>query len=291
MARSGGQAKKGTATTKSDQSKKARSASAAPRPLRANAKHEEELYQDIPPLMGESVNRDIAGVVLAVIAVASMIAVVAPASAPVTSAVSSFYHLGFGLGAYVLPVAMLAVAALLFLRDRAPVNARTTVGIAVIFVFICSALSLMVPNTELSTAAMFEPHNLASSGGYLGAFVASALQNALGKSIAMVLCVGGVILGMVIIGFSVSQFVQGAAARAAQIAQKRKVDLNDNPWGEAVPAVTPSTVRTRPLPQPASSNRSSMTSPRPRPRFWATARPPFFLVQMMMRMMVIPLSM
>lgn len=236
MARSGGQAKKGTATTKSDQSKKARSASAAPRPLRANAKHEEELYQDVPPLMGESVNRDIAGVVLAVIAVASMIAVVAPASAPVTSAVSSFYHLGFGLGAYVLPVAMLAVAALLFLRDRAPVNARTTVGIAVIFVFICSALSLMVPNTDLSTVAMFESHNLASSGGYLGAFVASALQNALGKSIAMVLCVGGVILGMVIIGFSVSQFVQGAAARAAQIAQKRKVDLNDNPWGEAVPA-------------------------------------------------------
>ena len=99
MARSGGQAKKGTATTKSDQSKKARSASAAPRPLRANAKHEEELYQDVPPLMGESVNRDIAGVVLAVIAVASMIAVVAPASAPVTSAVSSFYHLGIGLGA------------------------------------------------------------------------------------------------------------------------------------------------------------------------------------------------
>ena len=58
----------------------------------------------------------------------------------------------------------------------------------------------------------------------------------------MVLCVGGVILGMVIIGFSVSQFVQGAAARAAQIAQKREVDLNDNPWGEAVPPSLPSTV-------------------------------------------------
>ena len=239
MARYGGQGKKGTTATKSDQSKKARGSSAAPRPLRANAKHEEELYQDLPPLMGESVNRDIAGVVLAIVAVASMIAVVAPASAPVTRAVSSFYHLGFGLGAYVLPIAMLAVAALLFLRDRAPVNVRTTFGIAVIFVAVCSALSLMVPNTDLSTVAMFEPHNLASSGGYLGAFIASALQNALGKSIAMVLCVGGVILGMVIIGFSVSQFVQGAAARAAQIAQKRKVDLNDNPWGEAVPDAAP----------------------------------------------------
>ena len=235
MARNGGQDKKGTTATKSDQSKKARSSSAAPRPLRANAKHEEEMYQDLSPLMGESVSRDIAGVVLSIIAVASMIAVVAPASAPVTSAVSSFYHLGFGLGAYVLPIAMLAVAALLFLRERTPVNARTTFGIAVIFIAVCSALSLMVPNTDLSTVAMFEPHNLASSGGYLGAFIASALQNAFGKSIAMVLCVGGVILGMVIIGFSVSQFVQGAAARAAQIAQKRKVNLNDNPWGEAVP--------------------------------------------------------
>lgn len=236
MARSGGQAKKGTAAKKSEQTKKARSASAAPRPLRANAKQEEELYQDLPPLMGESVNRDIVGVVLAVIAVASMIAVVAPASAPVTRAVSSFYHLGFGLGAYVLPIAMLAVAALFFLRDRAPINARTSVGIAVIFIAICSALSLMVPDTDLSTVAMFEPRNLSSSGGYLGAFIASALQNALGKSIAMVLCVGAVVLGMVIIGFSISQFIQGAARRAANIAQKRRVDLNDNPWGEVVPS-------------------------------------------------------
>lgn len=239
MARSGGQAKKGSSANRSDHKAKTRGASASSRPLRANAKREEELVEDLPPLMGESANRDIAGVVLAVLAVASLIAVVAPASAPVTAAVSSFYHLGFGLGGYVLPLAMLAGSAMLFLKESAPINARTAVGVAIIFVSVCSALSLMVPNTDLSTVAMFEPHNLSSSGGYLGAFLASALQNALGKSISMVICVGGVVLGMVIIGFSISQFVQGAARRASQFAQKRKVDLNDNPWGEAVPAAMP----------------------------------------------------
>ena len=207
------------------------SAKAAPRALRANASRP-RADAAVEPLMDATAGRDIAGVALAVVAVASSIAVVSPANAPVTQVIASFYHLGFGLGAYVLPLGLLVLAANLFLRDRAPLNPRTLAGLALIFVAACGMLSLLVPETEYSTAGMFAPEALASSGGYLGAFVASTLQGALGKAISSVVLVGVGIGGMVVIGFSISSFVQSAADRARSIAERRHVDVNAAPWGD-----------------------------------------------------------
>ena len=229
MARSGNSAKKNTNTVVA-RGKKAGKAAGAPAPLRANADQAEE-YQELEPMLDDSVNRDAIGVVLAVIAVASFIAVIAPTSAPVTAAVSNFFHLGFGLGAYVLPLALLAISALVFLRDRVFVSFRTWSGLVVIFVAVCTILSLLVPGSQESSSVMFEPLNLSSAGGYLGATIASALQGALGKTIALVVSFGIVLLGMVVIGFSVSSFLRGAAHKAEEIARKRRVDVNDNPWG------------------------------------------------------------
>ena len=207
------------------------SAKAAPRSLRANEARE-RADEPVAPLMDATAGRDITGVVVAVAAVASFIAVVSPANAPVTQAVASFYHLGFGLGGYVLPLGLLALAASLFLRERTPLNPRTLVGLTLIFVAACGLLSLMVPYTELSTVGMFEPDALAASGGYLGAFVASALQGALGKAIAGVVLAGVAIGGFVVIGFSISAFMQAAAERAHAIAERRHVDVNEAPWGD-----------------------------------------------------------
>ena len=145
--------------------------------LRANKGHEAE-FDDFEPLVEPSANRDIAGVVIAVMAIASFIAVISPATAPVTAAVAGFYHLGFGLGAYVLPIVILLFAATLFLGDDSPLNVRSVAGGAVVFVAVVSILSLMVPGTSDSCDLMFTPQNLSASGGYIGAFIASALQNA-----------------------------------------------------------------------------------------------------------------
>ena len=206
--------------------------------LRANAARQAQSEPSLEPLMGVSAGRDIAGIVIAVTAVVSFIAVVSPTSAPVSNAIAGFYHLGFGLGAYVLPFCLLLFAAGLFLRDRAPLNARTLAGGGIIFTCVLSMLSLMVPGTDFSTAGMFEPHALTASGGYLGAFFASMLQQALGKTIAMVVLIGLVIVGLVIIGFSVSAFFQAAAERARRLAERRRVDVNAMPWGED-PAAAP----------------------------------------------------
>ncbi len=220
MARSGSK----TNTAKGNASKKAS--------LRANEQRE-EVYVEAEPLAGDGANRDIAGVILAIVAIASFIAVVTPATAPVTQAVAAFYHLGFGLGAYVLPLALLAASALVFLRDRAVVPARTCVGLVLIFVSIISMLSLAAPHTSLSTVGMFEPDVLASSGGYVGALVASALQMSVGKTIGYVVLFGLLILGFVILGFSISSFVRGASERAQEFVQRKHVDANETPWGDA----------------------------------------------------------
>ncbi|MDY4040670.1 MAG: DNA translocase FtsK 4TM domain-containing protein [Collinsella sp.] len=229
MASSGGSRTRGAQGNKRAKAAKANQGSG----LRANAGRSAAAAEvELEPLLGEGAGRDIAGVVIAVIALASLIAVIAPATAPVTAAISGFYHLGFGLGAYVLPFGLLALAALLFLRGGFPLSGRTVAGVALIFVAVLTSLSLAVPYTDLGTAAMFAPENLASSGGYLGAFIASALQGALGKVISYVVAIGAGVLGLVIIGFSISDVVQAAATRARALAARRHVDVNERPWGD-----------------------------------------------------------
>lgn len=199
--------------------------------LRANKGHEAE-FVDFEPLVEPSANRDIAGVVIAVLAIASFIAVISPATAPVTAAVAGFYHLGFGLGAYVLPIVILLFAATLFLGEDSPLNVRSVAGGAVVFVAVVSILSLMVPGTSDSCDLMFTPQNLSASGGYIGAFIASALQNALGKPIATVVLLGLAVVGLVIIGFSVGGVLRSARDRAADFAERRRADVNASPWGD-----------------------------------------------------------
>lgn len=199
--------------------------------LRANKGHEAD-FDDFEPLVEPSANRDIAGVVIAVLAIASFIAVISPATAPVTAAVAGFYHLGFGLGAYVLPIVILLFAATLFLGEDSPFNIRSVAGGAVVFIAVVSILSLMVPGTSDSCDLMFTPQNLSASGGYIGAFIASALQNALGKPIAMVVLLGLAVVGFVIIGFSVGGVLRSARDRAADFAERRRSDVNASPWGD-----------------------------------------------------------
>lgn len=199
--------------------------------LRANKGHEAD-FDDFEPLVEPSANRDIAGVVIAVLAIASFIAVISPATAPVTAAVAGFYHLGFGLGAYVLPIVILLFAATLFLGEDSPLNVRSVAGGAVVFIAVVSILSLMVPGTSDSCDLMFTPRNLSASGGYIGAFIASALQNALGKPIAMVVLLGLAVVGFVIIGFSVGGVLRSARDRAADFAERRRADVNASPWGD-----------------------------------------------------------
>ena len=120
---------------------------------------------------------------------------------------------------------------------------RSVAGGAVVFIAVVSILSLMVPGTSDSCDLMFTPQNLSVSGGYIGAFIASALQNALGKPIAMVVLLGLVVVGLVIIGFSVGGVLRSARDRAADFAERRRADVNASPWGDEEALSVPGVAR------------------------------------------------
>ncbi len=206
---------------------------ASQRHLRANASAAAAAPAE--PLWDQGAGRDIAGVVLAVIAVASLIAVVTPATAPVTQAIAGFYHLGFGLGGYVLPFVILGCAALVFLRGAVQMPARTVIGSSLVFVAVLGLLVLaMTPDTMVWGVTVGEA-DLARSGGFVGFAIASLLAAGLGKPIATVVLVGVGVAGAALVGFSISSVIGAVRDRAERLAERRRVSVNETPWGEEPP--------------------------------------------------------
>lgn len=184
------------------------------------------------PLPSGGSGRDIAGVALAVFAVCSFIAVIAPASAPITAAVAGFYHLGFGLGAYVLPLALLLVAALLFVRSEDVLKVKTCLGSLVIFIAVIALITLVGTPEHMVLGVTVGEAELSATGGYVGFAVASVLASALGKPIAGVVLVGIAIAGAILVGFSVSSFIGAVRDHAERIRERRHVEVNERPWGD-----------------------------------------------------------
>lgn len=202
----------------------------APAHLRANAKAAEEA--PVETLMTASTAHDIFGVALAVFAVASFIAVVAPATAPVTAALAGFYHLGFGLGGYALPLALLFVSALFFVHAEQLLKVRTVLGSLLIFLAIIAFLTLVGTPDRMVLGVTVGDAELARTGGYVGFWIASVLAAGLGKAIAGVVLIGLVVAGAVIIGFSISAFAEALRERAYDLRDRRLVPVNESPWGD-----------------------------------------------------------
>ena len=218
---------------------------------RARAVEEEVPFEEFdrePHIFDDRTKRDIAGVIVAVLAVVLFLAVVLQPSGFLTSALSSALHLSLGIGAYVLPFILVIVGASLIVRvDRADLPLRLGVGLAMLFFAFMSALSLLTPGSSTNGAVLFDANVLASRGGYVGSGIAWALLQLFGEAVSIVLLLGVALAGAVIIGFSLtgafeslrekgSQF--NARLRAARDAEDDElpgipyeaIDENDNPY-------------------------------------------------------------
>lgn len=218
---------------------------------RARAVEEEASFEEFdrePRIFDDRTKRDIAGVIVAVLAVVLFLAVVLQPSGFLTSALSSALHLSLGIGAYVLPFILVIVGASLIVRvDRADLPLRLGVGLAMLFFAFMSALSLLTPGASTNGAVLFDANVLASRGGYVGSGIAWALLQLFGEAVSIALLLGVALAGAVIIGFSLtgafeslrekgSQF--NARLRAARDAEDDELpgipyeaaDENDNPY-------------------------------------------------------------
>lgn len=218
---------------------------------RARAVEEEASFEEFnrePRIFDDRTKRDIAGVIVAVLAVVLFLAVVLRPSGFLTSALSSALHLSLGTGAYVLPFILVIVGASLIVRvDRADLPLRLGVGLAMLFFAFMSALSLLTPGASTNGAVLFDANVLASRGGYVGSGIAWALLQLFGEAVSIVLLLGVALAGAVIIGFSLTGAFESlrekglqfnARLRAARDAEDDELsgipyevaDENDNPY-------------------------------------------------------------
>ena len=170
-----------------------------------------------------STQNDIAGVVLAVVAVAMFVSLVAPSSAIVTSMVGHALTLGFGTGAILVPIALFIFACTFFMDEDGPISCRVAGGLALIVLAVLAQLSLNQPGVADSPAVALAEPALESAGGYVGGSIAFLLVGLVGVIVGNVVLVGVIVAGAVVCGFSISGAVAKIHLRAQEASENRRI--------------------------------------------------------------------
>ncbi len=181
------------------------------------------------PLLDERSRRDIAGVICAVAALALFIVAAMPEAGIVTKWLSAALHIGFGIGAYILPVVLALVSASLFAsRIGERLSTRVAVGLLLLFFAVLVMLALFSPNVESGNLnALFLEQNLRSQGGYIGALVAWVLLTLFGQVVSAIIMGGVVVIALIVIGFSVNGLMEKIRSKRSEIASARANDEAD----------------------------------------------------------------
>ena len=184
-----------------------------PRPRSARTTVVEPPAQAHEPVMDEGIRHDVAGVLVAVAGVALLIAVLSPGAGILTKAVSDALHALLGLGAVIVPAALVLWSLTFFAREGSIVPGRVAAGLAVIALGCIALLGITTPNASADPTLLFNPMVLHDRGGYVGNGLAWALLRLLGQPIGIVVLVGVMLAGLVVTGVSVSGVVSAVALR------------------------------------------------------------------------------
>ena len=198
------------------------------------------------------VAHDLIGVGIIVVAIAMIVALVTPSSAIVTHAMAEGLRLGFGEGALLVPAALLLFALSMFLPLDAGFVGRVALGLALVVLAVLSMLSIFSVGADSAPEAVLDARAASSTGGYVGAGIAWLLLTFVGQVVGVVVLAGLAVAGVVVCGFSISDFVlrvrasMGAAAerlslareeRASERASRSLREPADGAWGEGETSV------------------------------------------------------
>ncbi len=180
------------------------------------------------PVLDAESRHEVIGIVLCALAVALGLMVLTQSPALVPKLVSDALRMGFGVGAYVIPVVVLLWAVTFFVRAVRVDETRVGIGLTLLLVSGISIASVGAP-----TAMRFEPAVLISHGGYLGGGIAWGLTTLFGGSISYVILSAIALIGLVFAGMSISELVDWVtdAVRRPEI---EPVDAEDLPRRRAV---------------------------------------------------------
>ena len=165
-------------------------------------------------ILSHRLRNDLIGVLLIAIAVVLMIAVCMTEEAIVTHWVAAGLHNGFGLGAYILPIFLAVFGLCFFFRGRRElVMPRLALGMILMFLAIISLVAVNAPGVVENPSRLFQPAYIVVVGGYAGNGIAFCLLKLVGKAIANVILVAVLLGGLVLIGLSVSGFLEWVFGR------------------------------------------------------------------------------
>ncbi|MBR3159277.1 MAG: DNA translocase FtsK [Atopobiaceae bacterium] len=176
----------------------------------------------LPTLTRGSLQSDIVGVLLAVLAVALLVSLLAPSDAVLTSAVAYGLTWLFGVGAILAPISLMLFSATFFVDGEEPFGLRVAGGLLLVSVAILSLISLFVTGAAENPSLVLEAPQAMSAGGMVGGCVAWVLLSLVGRLVGCVLIIGLVILGVIVCGFSMSAFVARVRAGAVELRHARR---------------------------------------------------------------------
>ena len=148
---------------------------------------------------------------LSVLAIALAVAVARGSQGVASDAIASFFRLGFGIGAYIIPVVVLLWGVSFFVRVGDISEGRVGLGLGLTVFAIISLAALQAPAVGYWSHPVLEAH-----GGYLGASVSRGLSYLVGRNISYVLLVGLVVVGLVVTGLSISGLIEWFRTRAVR---------------------------------------------------------------------------
>ena len=187
-----------------------------------------------------SAGGDILGVTLIVVAVAMGASLLDTSQAPVTRAMGEFLTLCFGVGAFLVPVAIALFGVTFFIRERELIAGRVAAGLALIVVSILGLISMGTPLASSDPSLALASANVVTRGGYLGGFIAWMLLNLTGEVVGDVVLVGLMVVGVIVSGFSVSNAVQRAGSALEARRESKVAELpEEEPYDEGLASLSP----------------------------------------------------
>jgi S-DNA-T family DNA segregation ATPase FtsK/SpoIIIE len=175
------------------------------------------------PIVDAAARNDIAGVLIVVVALALGLALASSSTAIVTSSVRMALQQGFGVGAMLVPIAILLFGLTFFVKSDLPISARSAIGLTLVVIAVLSLLSIGYPGVATDASAALREPALSHAGGYVGGGVAWTLVTLFGQPVGTVILIGVIVAGVIVCGFSISDLVAKVRARAEEAHEQMAV--------------------------------------------------------------------
>jgi len=158
-------------------------------------------------MLDQDSRHEIVGIILGALAIVLFVTLLSNTTAVVPFIIAQALRLGFGLGAYVVPVLVLLWAVTFFVSAIQINEVRVGLGLGLVLL---SFITILAVGNDVAT--QWDLSVLDATGGYVGGAVAWAFRSLFGLVIAYIVSAALILVGLVWAGLSITGVVDNVAA-------------------------------------------------------------------------------